>query len=128
AAQFLSWLRRSHRRDLTLVQSTERKVPLTYHWVGDQILPDLLTDMVKGDEQTRKTPALVFCFDRARCWSVGELLRGKDMLNGDQQARLAERIDALDWSQGVGPKLKRILMRGVGIHHAGLLPKSRRIV
>ncbi|MEX1017391.1 MAG: DEAD/DEAH box helicase [Phycisphaeraceae bacterium] len=128
ASHFLSWLRQSHGRDLALVQSRDRKVPLNYHWVGDQILPDLLTKMVQGTDETRKTPALVFCFDRERCWTVGELLRGKDMLAGDQQARLAERIDALDWSQGAGPKLKRILMRGVGIHHAGLLPKYRRVV
>ncbi|MFA9480070.1 DEAD/DEAH box helicase [Phycisphaerales bacterium AB-hyl4] len=128
ASQFLSWLRTSHGRDLTLAQSKERKVPLTCHWVGEQLLPELLIEMVRGEEQTRKTPALVFCFDRERCWAVGELLRGKDMLNGDQQAQLAEQLDAIDFSQGAGPKLKRILMRGVGIHHAGLLPRYRRVV
>ena len=128
AGQFLNWLEHSHGRQLVLVQSTERRVPLTYHWVGDELLPDLLVDMAKGDESTRKTPALVFCFDRERCWSVADLLRGRDMLSGDQQKHLAERIEQLDWSKGAGPKLKRILLRGVGIHHAGLLPKYRRVV
>ena len=33
-----------------------------------------------------------------------------------------------DWSEGAGPKLKAILQRGVGVHHAGVLPKYRRIV
>ena len=33
-----------------------------------------------------------------------------------------------DWSGGAGPKLKAILLRGVGVHHAGLLPKYRRRV
>jgi hypothetical protein len=31
-------------------------------------------------------------------------------------------------SEGAGPKLKQILMRGVGVHHAGILPRYRRIV
>ncbi len=31
-------------------------------------------------------------------------------------------------SQGVGPKLKQLLLRGVGVHHAGVLPKYRRVV
>ncbi len=128
ATQFLHWLEHSHGRRLTLVQNEERRVPLTYHWVGDELLPDLLVKMASGDEAARKTPALVFCFDRERCWSVAELLRGRDMLSGDQQKQLADRLEAHDWSQGAGPKLKRILMRGVGIHHAGLLPKYRRLV
>lgn len=128
ATQFLAWLERSHGRKLLLVQGRERKVPLTYHWVGDELLPDLLVKMAEGDEATRKTPALVFCFDRERCWAVAELLRGKDMLGEGQQKALADRLDALDFGKGAGPKLKRILMRGVGVHHAGLLPKYRRIV
>src|SRR5690606_12494355 len=37
-------------------------------------------------------------------------------------------IDAMDLSHGGGPKLKRLLMRGIGVHHAGLLPRYRRIV
>ena len=128
ASHFLSWLRQSHGRDLALVQGHDRKVPLSYQWIGDQLLPDLLTEMADGEPEARKTPALVFCFDRERCWAVGELLRGRDMLNDDQQSQLARRIDRLDFSQGAGPRLKRILMRGVGIHHAGLLPKYRRVV
>src|SRR5262249_2360848 len=39
-----------------------------------------------------------------------------------------DEIDKLDWTQGVGPKLKQMLRRGIGVHHAGLLPKYRRVV
>jgi len=123
-SDFLSWLRTRHGRDLTLVQGRDRHVPLHFHWIGDRLLPELLAEMVEAAH----TPALVFCFDRQRCWSVGELLRGRDFLRGDQQARLAERIEAFDFSRGAGPKLKRILLRGVGIHHAGLLPGYRQAV
>ena len=132
ASLFLGWLRQQHERDLVLVQGTERRVPLEYHWIGDELLPDQLVDMARGDQDTRKTPALVFCFDRARCWSTADLLRGRDVLAEGQQKQLAERIDALSaqdfFAHGAGPKLKRILLRGVGVHHAGLLPKFRRVV
>lgn len=125
--EFLSWLKRSHKRDLQWINGTERKVPLTYHW-ENELLPDLLASMSQGDEESRKTPALVFCFDREKCWNTAELLRGKDMLSGDQQSKLAEQLETVDFSGGIGPKLKRILMRGIGVHHAGLLPKHRRLV
>ncbi len=128
AYDFTAWLRRSHGRDIDLVQSTDRKVPLTFHWVGDELLPDQLARMAQGAGDSRYTPALVFCFDRAQCWDVAEQLRGRDVLAEGQQKLLAERVDAMDLSHGGGPKLKRLLLRGIGVHHAGLLPRYRRIV
>ncbi len=127
-ADFLLWLRSSHGRRVEIVQSTDRKVPLSFHWVGDQLLPELLETMAEGTDETRRTPALVFCFNRAECWSVAELLKGKALLADGQQKPLAAAIDRWDWSLGVGPKLKPILLRGVGVHHAGMLPKYRRRV
>ena len=127
-ADFLIWLRQSHGRKLDLVQSTDRKVPLTFEWVGEQLLPEQLETMADGTDETRRTPALVFCFNRAECWNVAELLKGKSLLRDGQQKELADALDQWDWKLGVGPKLRPILQRGVGVHHAGMLPKYRRRV
>src|SRR5262249_23264305 len=43
-------------------------------------------------------------------------------------SRLHDEVNKLNWIQGVGPKIKQMLHRGVGVHHAGLLPKYRRVV
>ena len=59
---------------------------------------------------------------------MAEQIKGKRVLSDGQQARLAEELKRYDWSQGAGPKLRQLLLRGVGVHHAGLLPKYRRIV
>lgn len=128
AVEFLSWLRNRDGRRLELVQGTERKVPLSFQWVGDRLLNEHLEDMARGDADSRRTPALLFCFSRDECWATAEELKGKDMLAEGQQKLLAAKINPLDWSHGAGPKLKQILMRGVGVHHAGLLPRYRRIV
>jgi len=128
AYEFTSWLRRAHNRNLELVQSDERKVPLTYHWIGDAVLTEHLESMAAGAEEARYTPTLVFCFNREQCWNVAEQLKGKALLHDGQQKRLLAEMDQYDWSQGAGPKLKQILQRGVGVHHAGVLPKYRRIV
>ncbi len=128
AYEFTSWLRRAHERDIELVQSDERKIPLTYHWVGDAMLTEQLEAMAAGSEEARYTPALVFCFNREQCWNVAEQLKGKALLHDGQQKQLVAELDQHDWSQGAGPKLKQILQRGVGVHHAGVLPKYRRIV
>ncbi|HET6572645.1 MAG TPA: DEAD/DEAH box helicase, partial [Fimbriiglobus sp.] len=126
--EFLSWLRQCHGRDLELVEGRDRKVPLTYHWVPGEFLSDVLVDLAKGDDAARKTPALVFAFNRDECWSVAEQLKGLDLLNPAQRTALNAAADKLEWPHGVGPKLKQIIRRGVGVHHAGLLPKYRRVV
>ena len=126
AQEFVNWLDRSHGRKVDLVEGTERKVPLTYQWVHEQFVGELLVDMSKGEDAVRRTPALVFCFNRDECWATAEMLKGLDLFSPGQKAPLNAAVDAFDWKFGVGPKLKQILRRGVGIHHAGLLPMYRR--
>jgi superfamily II DNA/RNA helicase len=128
SVEFVNWLDRVHGRKIELVEGRERKVPLTYRWVPDQFLNELIVDMAKGPDAERRTPALVFAFNRDECWSVAEQLKGLDLMNAEQKAALNRECDKLEWPHGVGPKLKQMLRRGVGVHHAGLLPKYRRVV
>lgn len=128
ATEFVVWLARQHGRRLRLLQSDERRVPLDFRWVTDEMLTDQLEIMADGDEESRYTPALVFCFNRNACWSVAEQLKGKRLLADGQQKQLIAEMDEVDWSIGAGGKLKQFLVRGVGIHHAGLLPKYRRVI
>src|SRR5438270_10863005 len=58
AAEFVTWLDRCHGRKVELVESKDRKVPLTYQWVPDQLLNEHLVSMAKSDPEARKAPAL----------------------------------------------------------------------
>ena len=126
--EFTSWLGRSCGRKLQLVEGHERKVPLSHQWIEDHTLDEWVEKMVAGDEEMRRTPALIFCFNRDECWQVGELLKGKRVVDKEQKEALNAELENYDWSEGVGPKLKLLLQRGVGVHHAGILPKYRRVV
>ncbi len=128
ASTFVGWCRKIHNRSLQLVQSLDRRVPLSFRWVPDKLLTEHLEEMAAGDDEMRRTPALVFCFNRDECWNVAEELKGKSMLASGQQKRLVAEIEKIEWSKGAGTKLKQLLMRGVGVHHAGILPKHKRIV
>ena len=70
----------------------------------------------------------MFAFNRDECWNVAEQLKGLDLMNAAQKSAVNKECDKLEWPHGVGPKLKQMLRRGVGVHHAGLLPKYRRVV
>ncbi|MBQ1455531.1 MAG: DEAD/DEAH box helicase [Thermoguttaceae bacterium] len=128
AYEFIAWLRNNAERKLTLVTSDERKVPLTYQWIGDELLPEFLEGMHAGSDEERLVPALVFCFNRDQCWTVADTIKGKDIISAERQKQIAAELDRHDWSKGAGPKIRQLLLRGVGIHHAGILPKYRRIV
>lgn len=128
SVEFCSWLLRAHSRNIELVQSSDRKVPLQFEWVDDAYLDEHLERIAEGDDVRRRTPGLVFSFNRDQCWQVADLLKGKKLIDKPRQAIITKRLESFDLSQGAGPKLKQILIRGVGIHHAGILPKYRRIV
>lgn len=128
AYEFIAWLRNTSNRKLALITSDERKVPLTYQWVGDELLPEFLERMHAGNDDERLAPALVFCFNRDQCWDVAEVIKGKNIIDAERQKLLTAELDRFDWSQGAGPKLRQLLLRGVGVHHAGILPKYRRVV
>src|SRR3954463_1419201 len=128
AHEFVNWMARSLDRRVTLVEGTERKVPLHFHWVGDELLPDFIERIAQGADDQRRAPALVFCFDRNVCWDTAEVLKGKDLFAEGQRAALLERLESFDFSVGSGNKLRTFLTRGIGVHHAGLLPRYRRVV
>lgn len=128
AFDFVRWLEQTHEKRLEIVQSTERKIPLTFQWVGDSYLADFVEQMASGDDATRRTPALIFCFNREACWDVADELRGRRLLSEHQRESLLRKIEQHSWQQGAGPRLRQLLQRGIGVHHAGVLPKYRRIV
>ncbi len=128
AVDFIRWVRDPHGRKLTLVQSDQRRVPLEYIWVGDKLLTEHLPAMVSKDDALNRTPALVFCFNRDECWEVAEKLKGVSLIDPATRVKIEELFGELDLSQGAGPKLKQMLIRGVGVHHAGILPKYKELV
>lgn len=128
AFEFTQWLQHRHGRNIALIESKERKIPLSFEWIGDELLVDQIEKMVVEDETLRRTPALIFCFNREQCWTVADQLRGKRVVGERQQKQIAARLEDYDWTQGAGPKLKQSLIRGIGVHHAGVLPRYRRVV
>ncbi|MCH7839414.1 MAG: class I tRNA ligase family protein [Planctomycetes bacterium] len=128
SVEFVHWLRKEHGRKVQVVQTDERRVPLEFEWVGDKLLTEHLPQMVEGDDAQRRSPALVFCFNRDECWEVAERIKGVKLIDQATRAQIEEHLDAEMFSQGAGPKLRQMLIRGVAVHHAGILPKYKEKV
>jgi superfamily II DNA/RNA helicase len=128
AVDFVLWLADKHGRDLALVRTDERKVPLEFHYVEDKLLAEQLESMLGADDASARVPALVFCFVRDECWEVAERMKGLPLIGPEKRAAIEERLATRDLEHGVGPKLRQMLIRGVGVHHAGVLPKHKELV
>ena len=55
ASSFLGWLRSSHKRRLKLVTSDQRRVPLEYHWIGEELLGDDFLNTACRDSTNNST-------------------------------------------------------------------------
>lgn len=128
APDFVRWLYDQHGRRVTLVQSDARRVPLEFLWIPDKLLTEHLPEMVAKDDAANRAPALVFCFNRDECWEVAERLKGVSLIEPAARTQIEQYLGHFDLTQGAGPKLKQMLIRGVAVHHAGILPKYKEIV
>jgi superfamily II DNA/RNA helicase len=128
AVEFIGWLREEHGRKLRLITSDERRVPLEFIWIGDKLLAEQLPTMMADNDADNRTPALVFCFHRDGCWEVAERLKGVKLTDQATRTEIEKHLDRDDFREGIGPKLRQMLICGVGVHHAGVLPKHKEVV
>ncbi len=128
AVEFVQWLDKEHGRKVRLIQTNERRVPLEFIWIGDKILAEHLPEMNAVDGAKTRTPALVFCFHRDGCWELAERLKGGKLTDQAARAEIEQHLNKDDFVEGIGPKLKQMLICGVGVHHAGVLPKHKQAV
>lgn len=122
--QFCQWVHNTRQVPMALVQSLERRVPL-YHEYREQLLLEVVKDLFHKGE----TPAIVFVFGRELCFDTARLLKScRRFTTNEEQARIAKLCDEVLLPQGIAKDLRALLMHGIGIHHAGILPKYKRLV
>lgn len=80
-------------------------------------------------------PAVVFAFSKKRCEEFCDLFRDADFTTGQEKAQIRTffhgALARLQPADRELPQLKRLrdmLVRGIGVHHAGLLPLAKEIV
>ncbi|WP_270887678.1 DEAD/DEAH box helicase [Pedococcus sp. 5OH_020] len=110
-------------RETTLVTGTERPVPLSFSWALTP-LPETIEELLT----THQAPVYVVHFTQAAALEQAQALLGlKGALHVDKAA-IAERIGGFRFTAGFGRTLSRLVRAGIGVHHAGMLPRYRRLV
>ena len=121
--RFVDDLSRRTGRETAVVTSATRPVPLTYEWALTP-LHETLEELLG----THQSPVYVVHFTQAAALERAQALTSINVCTREEKDRIAEMIGGFRFSPGFGKTLSRLVRHGVGVHHAGMLPKYRRLV
>jgi superfamily II RNA helicase len=122
-SRFQEDLTRRTGRPTAVVASTERPVPLHFSYVLTPLhetLEELLT--------TRQAPVYIVHFTQAAAVEQAQALMSVNVCTRAEKDQIAELIGNFRFTAGFGKTLSRLVRHGIGVHHAGMLPRYRRLV
>ncbi|MGP8199276.1 MAG: DEAD/DEAH box helicase [Limisphaerales bacterium] len=105
------------------ISSTDRPVPLEFAYSE---LP--LAKTVESLVADRKTPAYVVHFTQLEAAQSAQDFTSINVCTREQKNTIAAALEGFKFSSPYGPEIKKWLKHGIGLHHAGLLPKYRVLV
>jgi superfamily II DNA/RNA helicase len=105
------------------VSSSERPVPLEHRY-SDLPLATTLETLVAE----KKIPVYVVHFTQLEAAQSAQDFTSINVCSKEEKAAIAQAIEGFKFSSPYGPEIKRWLRHGIGVHHAGLLPKYRVLV
>jgi superfamily II RNA helicase len=122
-SRFVEDLTRRTGRPTEVVAGSERPVPLTFQWAMTP-LHETITDLLEWD----RAPVYVVHFTQKEALERAQSLLSLKLASREDKDRIAERIGAFRFTAGFGKTLSKLVRSGIGVHHAGMLPRYRRLV
>lgn len=114
--------RRSGRK-VDVVADAPRPVPLEYRYVLSPLEATIELALREG-----KAPLYVVHFAQDAALDSAQSLASYGVATKEQREAVKEAIKGTRFTTGFGKTLKRLLGCGVGVHHAGMLPRYRLLV
>jgi superfamily II RNA helicase len=110
-------------RPTAVVHSTDRPVPLLFSYVLTP-LHETLQELL----DTKQAPVYVVHFTQAAALEQAQALMSINVCTRAEKDAIADLIGNFRFAAGFGKALSRLVRHGIGVHHAGMLPKYRRLV
>ncbi|MFF3437264.1 DEAD/DEAH box helicase [Streptosporangium sp. NPDC002721] len=110
-------------RPTAVVKNAERPVPLVYSY---RLTP--LHETLEEMLTTNQYPVYVVHFTQASAMERAQALMSINMSTKAEKEAIASMIGHFRFTTRFGKALSRLVRHGIGVHHAGMLPKYRRLV
>ncbi|PRW64319.1 DEAD/DEAH box helicase [Actinopolyspora mortivallis] len=110
-------------RETAVVSSAERPVPLTFRYAMTP-LHETIEELLGGHQ----APIYVVYFNQASAVEQAQALVSMNVASRAERDAIAAKLDGFRFTAGFGKTLSRLIRHGIGVHHAGMLPRYRRLV
>ncbi|GAA1061926.1 DEAD/DEAH box helicase [Agromyces bracchium] len=116
-------LARRTARETARVTGVERPVPLHFSYAKTPV-----QETVEELLETKQAPVYIVHFSQAAAMERAQALSSIRVVTREQRDEIAEAIGGFRFTTGFGKILSRLVRAGIGVHHAGMLPRYRRLV
>ncbi|QAY73040.1 DUF3516 domain-containing protein [Agromyces protaetiae] len=116
-------LERRTGREVAEVTGVERPVPLSYHYAKTPV-----QETVEELLDTKQAPVYIVHFSQAAAMERAQALSSIRVVTREQRDEIADAIGGFRFTTAFGKTLSRLVRAGIGVHHAGMLPRYRRLV
>ena len=116
-------LTRTTGRDLELIADAPRPVPLSYEYVKTALEGTVELALRQGD-----SPLYIVHFSQDAALQSARALASYGVASKEQREAIKEAIKGGRFTTAFGKTLKHLISSGVGLHHAGMLPRYRLLV
>ncbi len=106
-----------------LVKSEQRPVPLEFEY-NETPLEEKIQELVGQG----KAPVYLVHFTQLACAGTAQNLLSSNFCTKEEKQAIAEVLQGANFRSPYGKEVSKLLRHGIGIHHAGLLPKYRVLV
>jgi superfamily II RNA helicase len=122
-SRFEEDLTRRTGRPTAVISSAERPVPLAFSY-STEPLHETLAELLG----TGQAPIYVVHFTQAAALEQAQALMSINVCTRAEKDAIAGLIGNFRFAAGFGKTLSRLVRHGIGVHHAGMLPRYRRLV
>jgi hypothetical protein len=105
------------------VRSDRRPVPLEFEYSEVPLVERLATLL-----EDKRAPIYLVHFTQRAASEAAQNLMSLNICSKDEKATIAKELESVRFTSPYGKEVKRWLRHGIGVHHAGLLPKYRILV
>ena len=110
-------------RSCAHIGGTERPVPLNFDYALSGVHESVELLLRDG-----KAPVYIVHFTQAAALEQAQALTSLAVADRDRKRAIADEIGGFRFTTTFGRTLRKLLLHGIGVHHAGMLPKYRRLV
>ncbi|HUR46718.1 MAG TPA: DUF3516 domain-containing protein, partial [Candidatus Saccharimonadales bacterium] len=110
-------------RPSVTVHSVTRPVPLEYSYAETPLAQTLEKLVLEG-----KTPAYFVHFTQLEAGQSAQDFTSINVCSREEKNAISSALEGFKFNSPYGPDIKKWLRHGIGLHHAGLLPKYRVLV